>query len=208
MKLITLRPLPEQVFVACSGGLDSVSVVVRACELKRKVTLAFFHHRDEFSDMEEEFVRNLSRDFGLDIITSQAPTKALKSKEKTWRDFRQPWFQSLPGTVLTGHNLDDAVEWYIMTCLQGQGYFMNYENGNVKKPFLLTKKVALRDYLVSRKVSWLEDPSNYEVEFTPRNRVRHNILPEALKINPGLYKVVEKGILKKEGRYVHQIPGL
>ena len=42
-----------------------------------------------------------------------------------------------------------------------------------------------------KNVPFVEDGSNRNLRFC-RNRIRHNILPEALKINPGLYKVVKK----------------
>jgi tRNA(Ile)-lysidine synthase TilS/MesJ len=40
---------------------------------------------------------------------------------------------------------------------------------------------------------WVEDPSNVDYKFK-RNYIRWNLLPEALAVNPGLYKVIAKRI--------------
>lgn len=197
MKLQTYKNLPPKVYVAFSGGVDSVAVALLAKALKRKVTLAFFSHGNAYSEIEYDFVKEFSAKHELPLVTATIPRTVTKCKEKVWREYRHTWFNSLDGEVLTGHHLDDATEWYIITALRGQGQFMEYRNKNVVKPMLLHRKQSLQEYVVKQGVYWIEDPSNQDVDFTLRNRVRHELLPTALLINPGLFRTVRKRILDK-----------
>jgi tRNA(Ile)-lysidine synthase TilS/MesJ len=42
-------------------------------------------------------------------------------------------------------------------------------------------------------VPFIQDESNFSTDYS-RNKIRHNIVPEALKVNPGLKTVVRKMI--------------
>jgi tRNA(Ile)-lysidine synthase len=42
-------------------------------------------------------------------------------------------------------------------------------------------------------VPWIEDDSNLDTCYT-RNYIRHELMPHALKVNPGLHKVVAKKV--------------
>jgi tRNA(Ile)-lysidine synthase len=77
---------------------------------------------------------------------------------------------------------------------------MEYSHANVIRPFLATRKSELIDYAQTHQIPWLEDPSNQDVEFAARNRIRHDMLPSALLVNPGLHNMVRKRIIEKLGR--------
>jgi tRNA(Ile)-lysidine synthase TilS/MesJ len=77
---------------------------------------------------------------------------------------------------------------------------MEYSHANVIRPWLATRKSQLIEYAQTHQIAWLEDPSNQDVEFAARNRIRHDILPAALKINPGLHNMVRKRIIEKLDR--------
>ena len=74
---------------------------------------------------------------------------------------------------------------------------MEVKNENVLKPFLGTTKHELVKYAIKNSVPWITDPSNSNPEAASRNRIRNVILPELLKVNPGLFKVVKKRIIEK-----------
>ena len=61
---------------------------------------------------------------------------------------------------------------------------------------MLNLKDELISWCITKKVLWIEDPSNEDCKYA-RNQIRHKILPEALKINPGLAKVIKKKIIKE-----------
>ena len=193
-----LRTLPKDVTVALSGGIDSV-VLLHFLSKKHNVTAAHYVHNNKYAEKEYVFVQQLCNNYKIDLIVEAQvdPMPANCGKEKYWRDGRYKFFKSLDAPVCTGHTLDDMVAWYLMTCMRGEGHLMTYDNGNVVRPFICTKKEELIDYAKKHNLEWLEDPSNADVEFTQRNRVVNKILPEALKVNPGLYSTIKNKFLKK-----------
>lgn len=199
MKLLTYETLPAKVAVAFSGGVDSVAMALKAKDLKRDVTLAFFHHGNDYADVELEFCRDfaIKNDFKFKVGMLKEEYRT-GSREKFWREQRHAWFnEKFDCDVLTGHHLNDAVEWYLLTCFRGQGQFMEYRNKNVVKPFLLHRKEDLVKFVVSHGQYWIEDPTNTNPEFTLRNRIRAEIMPHALVVNPGLVTTVKRRIMAK-----------
>ena len=191
------KSVPDQVYVACSGGIDSVAVAHILSQWK-DVTLCHFGHADHASDQERHVVENLAKDLGIPLIISNSSLAYPSSnREASWREDRYKWFTSLPGPVATGHTLDDAVEWYLMTCLRGRGEYMPYCHGNVIRPFLLTRKSELVDHVRKNNLVWWEDPTNNDPDFGVRARVRNKILPEALICQPGLYNTVKTRLQEK-----------
>jgi tRNA(Ile)-lysidine synthase TilS/MesJ len=56
---------------------------------------------------------------------------------------------------------------------------------------MMTKKSELMDWCCRHSVPYVHDKSNEDTKYA-RNRIRNNIIPEALAVNPGLHKVVGK----------------
>jgi tRNA(Ile)-lysidine synthase len=196
MNINTYRTLPAKFTVACSGGVDSVVLAHLAVKHKREVTLAFFNHgTGEYEDQCQQLVQQLASSYNIPVIISGCETfdkSCGTSKEMYWRDQRINWFRSLAGLVATGHNLDDQVEWYLHTCFRGRGRVMPYSNFNTFKPLQIVPKKTIRAYAVENSLIWHEDPSNADPAVANRNRIRHSVLPEILKFNPGIYSVVRR----------------
>lgn len=186
------KTLPDSIYVAFSGGVDSVVMAHTAKSRGVDVTLAFFDHGNEFAKVEHDFVHYFANKNSYKLIIGAGNSTIVGSKEKFWRDSRYNWFKSLDGTVVTGHNLNDAVEWYLMTCLRGQGQYMEYEHANVVRPLITTSKDEILSYAEFYKLEWLTDPSNDDVNFTVRNRVRKELVPIATSIDSSLFSIVKK----------------
>lgn len=191
-----LFPLPKQVTVAFSGGVDSVAI----CDFlsrKHDVTCAFYHHGTENSERAYQFVHKFCDERKLPIVTG----KLVENKpdnmswEEFWREQRYD-FLSKCGTVVTAHHLDDCVETYIWSALHGKPKVPNIIRGNVLRPFLTTPKQELVSWCERKNLYWCEDLSNQDDRYT-RNYIRKNLMPHALHVNPGLYKTVKKIIEKK-----------
>ena len=193
------KTVPKKIYVACSGGVDSVAAAAILSEW-RDVTLAHFSHQDHAAEQELETVSALAQKLNLPLVAgfqSETTQWYRSNAEANWRLARYTWFHSLDAPVATGHTLDDAVEWYMMTCLRGRGEFMPVGNKNVFRPFLLTEKSALQEYAASKNVEWWDDPTNLDPEFALRNCVRANLIPQALLCEPGLTNMVRKRIVEK-----------
>ena len=196
-KWIYSKSIPKKIYVACSGGIDSVATAALLSEW-RDVTLVHFSHNDHAADYELSVVSKLADQLNVKLINMyQTIEQRAGNNEAQWRDARYKWFHSLDMPVATGHTLDDAAEWYLMTCLRGRGEYMPHCNRNVFRPMLLTDKQSLMTYAVSKNLKWWEDPSNHDPEFSLRSRVRSTLLPMALECEPGLKNMVRRRLVEK-----------
>jgi len=190
-----LFPLPKEIVIAFSGGVDSVAITDFLSQ-KHKVTCAFFHHGTENSERALEFVakfcteRNLPLMIGL--IKNQKPKEL--STEEYWRNERYDFLDSFGdslGPVITGHHLDDCVETYLWSSLHGQPKVIPSKRNNVVRPFLTTHKSEFTNWCERKDINWCHDNSNDDTKYM-RNYVRTHLMPHALHINPGLHTVVKK----------------
>lgn len=163
---------------------------------KHKPTAAFFNHKTPFSQECETFLKDYCQAHSIPLVIGHidSPTKPPDlSPEEYWRVERYKFLHFLQGRVITAHNLDDNCESYLFGAINGRPDIIPYRNQNVIRPFMLNPKCAFIEWCRKHDVPWKEDPSNSDVRYA-RNRIRHNIIPEVLKVNPGLHKVVAKKV--------------
>jgi tRNA(Ile)-lysidine synthase len=123
----------------------------------------------------------------------------LKNKSESWEEYwrtqRYEWFHSFDVPIITCHHLDDCAETWIFTSLNGEGRIIPYANKNVIRPFRLNRKSEFTNWCRNKNVPWVEDISNEDTDYM-RNFIRHEIIPKALVVNPGLHKVIRKKVLE------------
>jgi len=198
-----LFPLPKQITVAFSGGVDSVAIVDFLSN-KHDVTCAFYHHGTENSDRAMEFVAKFCSDRDMPLIYGMISDKSLPkglSLEEHWRNERYKFLSTL-GPVITAHHLDDCVETYIWSALHGTPKVIPFRRNNVLRPFLTTPKQEFVDWCNRKEIVWCYDKSNDETKYT-RNYIRHELMPHDLRVNPGLRTVVKK-IIENKNEVVFQ----
>jgi len=190
--------IPPRVTVACSGGIDSMVVTHFLLQGRRDVKLAYFDHDTAHSKKAMKFVKEYATTNKIDFtIGKVAGNRGKRSIEEFWRDERYSFFDSLGANFLiTCHHLDDCVETWLMTSFHGKGKVIPYRRStNIFRPFLMTEKRKILSYAESKKVNFIEDPSNQHTNFM-RNHVRHNIIPQVLKVNPGIRTTIRKKLLE------------
>lgn len=184
--------IPKSIAVACSGGVDSLAVAhFLKANTNREVRLIHIHHNTSDSEAGLAAVRQFSPD--VESFTIGEITKNL-SMEEFWRNERYKIFHSLNMPVVTAHTLNDCVETWVWSSLHGNGKIIPYANKNVIRPFRLTSKSQFYDYAEKHKIEWYEDKSNNDISYI-RNYIRINLMPHALKVNPGLEKVIRKKVI-------------
>lgn len=190
-----LHTLPAPLYIALSGGSDSMACLDFIRNGRHDITAIHFNHGTEHGKDAEKFVREYCAANKVPLITDsiKAPRDPKQSPEEYWRNARYAFFNSLKGTIITCHHLNDQVENWLFTAMNGNPLLIPHKNKNVVRPFLLTPRAELRAWCQRRNVPWIEDPSNTSVKH-PRNRIRHNIMPEILQINPGIEKVVARKV--------------
>lgn len=187
MKIIT--PLPQDCYIALSGGIDSMfGLHFLTRNPRRKVKPLFFHHGTEDSENAFQFLKSRNIDFECGVL-SRDKTKR-ESPEEFFRQQRYEFFSNYNKPIVTCHHLDDQVETWLMGAMFGKPRLIPYKRGPFIRPFLKVTKLEIRDYQTRFNLTCCEDQSNADVDI-PRNRVRHNIVAEALKVNPGLYSTVK-----------------
>jgi tRNA(Ile)-lysidine synthase len=187
--------LPRECLVAVSGGRDSMAGLhwlMRKSE-RVKGVIHINHGTGNFADDAEKFVGNYCAENNIDCYIHDYK-KSGKDTEKTWRDFRYSTFHSFNKSVITVHQMDDALEEYII-CVLKRGYIgsIPYSNKNVVRPFRLWRRKDINDYVKRYNIPYVEDPTNTDTKYL-RNKVRHQVVPLALEINQGIYNMVEKAI--------------
>lgn len=187
-----LSKVPRDITVALSGGVDSVAVV-DFLSRRHNVHCAFFHHQTENSERAYEFVFNFCSERNLPLfvgVLNSVKPKEL-STEEHWRNERYRFLETINTTVVTAHNLDDCVETYVYSSLHGQPKVIPYRRNNIIRPFLTTPKTEFVNWCQRKGVKWCEDLSNQDTKYM-RNYIRHELMPHALHVNPGLSTVIKK----------------
>lgn len=181
----------KEVCLAISGGQDSM-VAYNFLSRKHDVIPMFFNHGTIDCANAEKFLVDI---FGkkLRIGTIGNPKKPDgKSLEEHWRTERYKWLdKNIIAPLITAHHLDDQIETYLFSALNGKPKLMKFFNKMVYRPFLLTRKQDLVDWGNKYNVPYVHDTSNDDVS-KRRNYIRKFLVPHALQVNPGLHKVIRR----------------
>lgn len=193
----------KKLFLAVSGGVDSVALVYVMTRLKltENLTVLHYHHGDfqnkEFRDQSLELVRKMCLDFQIQFQTEKTDQE-LKS-ESDFRDARRLFFQkSAENNILvTGHHLDDVLETRLIKMIRGAGVsglssFVEY-NYKTFRPFLSFSKKQIVDYASENNLVWIEDPTNMESDYL-RNWIRNDWLPALENKHKGGVQQLAKSI--------------
>jgi tRNA(Ile)-lysidine synthase len=187
--------LPRQIFVACSGGVDSMAAV-DFLKNNHDVTLCYFDHGTAHSRQAQKFIAQYCTENNLPIIMGTigyAQKKPGQSTEEFWRKERYKFLHGINAEVITVHHLDDCAETWVWSSMHGTGKIIPYRNRNVIRPFRLTRKRELQLWANLNTVPWIEDDTNTDTCFT-RNYIRHKMMPHVLKVNPGIHKTISKKV--------------
>lgn len=193
----TRMDIPQKVCVAVSGGPDSMAVLDFLLRGNREVVVAHFDHGTEHGSEASDFVKEYCASKNLKLFLSKADRLRIKgeSPEEYWRNMRYEFLSSIDLPIITCHTLDDQVEQWIMTSLKGKSRLIPCSNRNVIRPFMLTTKESLVSWCDRKGVPYLIDPSNSSDKYM-RSYVRKHIIPHALYVSPGLYKIVKKKVIE------------
>ena len=181
--------IPPRVALACSGGRDSMSALSFLLKGRRNVDLLYYNHGTAGSDEAEQFVSDIAKQEGLELRVGRPPA-AIPPTELAWRQARYEFFAKSDLPVVMAHHLNDAAEWWIFSSMRGNPKLMPikrlHEGVEIMRPFMYFTCEQLHR---QNTLGGLDDPSNSDVSYS-RNRIRHKIMPEAIKVNPGLLKTI------------------
>lgn len=193
----------DTVAVGVSGGADSVALLHFLCSVGQRwdLTLRVCHlnHslRGEESLRDQEFVRELARELGLDFcleVVDAAGTAQARgqSVEEAARDLRYGFFGRCAGPggkIATAHTLSDSMETLLLNLTRGTGVRglrgIPAVRGNIIRPLSGVTRAQVEDYCRRHRLATVHDSTNDSLDYT-RNRLRHQVLPVLTQLNPGL----------------------
>lgn len=220
-----LTRIPRDIFVAVSGGPDSMAAL-SFLSRSHNITAVYFNHNTRHGAEAEEFVVDAMKYFGISLITGKIKDEIPEgtSKEDYWRKARYNFFKKVARgkTLVMAHTLDDAMETWLFTSLHGESRLIPAERGllckahpdvaegnmtlvdfynkysvRIIRPFLLTRKAEMLDWCARNGVPYVLDPGNVDLAYA-RVRIRREIMPEVLKVQPGFSKTIAKKYLRGE----------
>lgn len=193
-----LLPIPMEVYIAFSGGVDSMAVAHFLQRGGRKVHLLHFDHGCEYSEKIKQDCVKFATQYEMDITIGSGESDCPRgqSLEEFWRRQRYRWLRNFSENIgckfITCHHIDDAMETSIITLLNtGESKLIPLTDRHVYRPFLTTKKEEFSKYAEKHNLPIVVDPYNNDMS-KQRNYIRHNIIPHVLKTHPGYYKVLRK----------------
>jgi tRNA(Ile)-lysidine synthase len=180
--------------LAFSAGIDSTALFFLLLEnnIAFDIAIVNYNVRPQSKD-ELTYAIKLAKIYGKEIFFKEVIIEENSNFEKTARDIRYKFFEEIIedrsyDTLITAHQLNDKLEWFLMQFSKGAGLFeliglntFDKMDTYIKyKPLLEISKDELEEYLTNHKLQYFIDNSNYDEKYT-RNYIRHNHSDSFLK---------------------------
>ena len=181
----------EKNLLAFSAGVDSSALFFLLLEHNIKFDIALINYglRDQAKE-EEAHALALAKRYNLKAHIAHAPTFK-NNFEKNARDFRYAFFDKLMenyDNLLTAHQLNDQLEWFLMRLTKGAGVneLIGVERVSKRKdyklirPLLEYSKEELLAYLKQHQHPYFIDESNFNDKYE-RNIFRDKFANELIE---------------------------
>ena len=204
----------KHILCALSGGADSVCLLSALKELSEKISFtlsaAHYHHgiRGAEADRDRDFVSDLCArlHIPLEIGYGDVPTYAGArhiGMEEAGRELRYAFLAQCAAShegclIATAHHADDNAETVLLNLVRGTGLRglcgIPPVRGNIIRPLLCVTRAEIEAYLSEMGLPYVEDSTNAD-ENTPRNLIRHKVMPVLRALNPnaatGIFRMTE-----------------
>jgi len=178
--------------LAFSAGVDSSALFFLLLEHNISFDIALVNYGlREQSKEEEAYALTLAEEHNLQAYIIKAPSFD-RNFEKNARDFRYEFFDKLMfkhsyDNLLTGHQLNDQLEWFLMRLTKGAGTteliglegYSKRKNYVLVRPLLEHTKDELLKYLNYHKYNYFIDESNSDSKYE-RNHFRDKFANELM----------------------------
>ena len=183
----------QRLVLAVSGGADSavlLDAVVRLRTPAHQIVVASVDHGTGAAATEATALAvAAAARAGLPAISerlSLSQRDEASLREGRWKFLRRVAAFHDAG-VVTAHSLDDHIETVVMRALRGssaRGLAGLLAASAIERPLREHRRSAIREYAWTRRVEFIEDPSNSSLTYL-RNRVRLQLLPAIRALRPG-----------------------
>lgn len=195
----TLLPPGTRVTAACSGGADSMALLLFLYQNQGDlgISLEALHIDHGFraaSPQEAAYVQQVCREleipFHMVQLRQECPDWRPNASEEWARNARYRIYRRFvgPGAVVaTAHTLSDQAETLLLRMARGTGLHglggIPAWNQGIVRPLLGVTRAQTQDYCRRQNRQWVEDESNHTDQYA-RNRVRRQVIPGLETVNP------------------------
>ena len=186
----------DRIVVGVSGGKDSVCLldVLDRCREEFDLTLLVVHvnhgTRGEAADRDEQFVKDMAADRGLECYSEkvnvrQAAKERKMSEEEAGRFLRYQIMRHVCmeksfDKIAVAHHQDDVAETVLFQMFRGSGprglSGIHPKREYVIRPILFAEGREIEEYVRENKLAYCEDQTNYSEEYS-RNKLRLRVFP-------------------------------
>lgn len=202
----------DGVVVGVSGGPDSLTLLHFLNSIKDRYALKIFcahiNHclRGVESDQEEEYVKNICREWDIQFFSKRIDIKEIAknskvSEESAGRIERYAYFEEVlkvacANKIAVAHNANDNTETILMRILRGTGLDglcgIKPVRGNIIRPLIETTRDEIMCYCNNNGLSPKIDSSNSDTKYT-RNKIRLELLPYlGDNFNPNIIETINR----------------
>ncbi|MGD9153660.1 MAG: tRNA lysidine(34) synthetase TilS [Gammaproteobacteria bacterium] len=198
----------NKILIAYSGGVDSHVLLHAIVQLRQefpelKLKAVHIHHGlFEAANQWAQHCRQVCDELKVELQIINVEIKRVQgaSVEEAARALRYAALEKLlqrNDILITAHHADDQAETCLLQFLRGAGIkglasmpaIVSFSAGFLARPFLSISRQKILQYAQKNKLSWVEDHSNHDLNFT-RNFLRYKIMPEFRKRWPNINKTI------------------
>lgn len=180
--------------LAFSAGVDSTALFFILLENEIPFDIAIVNYNTrENSKKEVSYAKELAKTYKKNIYIKDITIENSSNFEKKARDIRYRFFEQIIDkedyeTLITAHQLNDKLEWFLMQFTRGAGLmelisfneFTQKDNYKIYRPLLNISKNQLQEYLDKNNIKYFIDISNFDEKYK-RNYFRKNFSNELLE---------------------------
>lgn len=194
----------RRVLCAVSGGADSVCLLHLLCAVSHEkgleVYAAHYEHgiRGAESLRDADFVKELCAALDVELMVEHGDVPRYAAEKHTGteeaaRELRYAFLERAADAfgcdcIATAHNADDNAETMLFNLARGSGakglQGIPARRGRIIRPIIGVTRAEIEAYLASINAAHVEDSTNAADEYS-RNRIRHRVMPELRRVNPG-----------------------
>lgn len=192
----------QHILVAVSGGRDSMCLLHLLAGLQKerqlRLTAAHVNHglRPD-AGKDQHFVAEICKAWDIRFLVRKLNPRTQSPGESTEAWARKERYIALEemrretgaDLIATAHHGNDQVETILLRLGAGAGIRglrgIHPQRGRIIRPLLPFSRPAIKTYVKLNEIPYREDDTNRDIHY-PRNYLRHRVIPEWDKLNPGL----------------------
>jgi len=212
----------DKIILGLSGGKDSVTLLYLLQELQKEMDFqlvsAYFNHKlRSDAHREQEWVGELCRSREVKLVIGSKDVAGFKEAHKLNLEHaasisRYHFFQQVSSgypnaKVATAHTKSDLTETFLIKLFRGSGLqglttISSRKENAIIRPLLLFDEEDILGFLHRNGIPYYIDYTNEQDEFL-RNRIRHHVVPEIKKIEPGIHQRIFRtvSLIQEEYEY-------